>query len=62
MKSPESITYGEVSRLTPEERFLEIRDIFVAALQRLKAAEESSQDAANELDIDADQSVYAFAD
>ena len=62
MKSPESITYGDASRLTPEERFLEIRDIFVAALQRLKTDNKSAQATANELDIDADQSVYAFAD
>lgn len=62
MNSPESITYGDASRLTPEERFLEIRDIFVAALQRLKTDNKSAQVAANKLDIDADQSVYAFAD
>lgn len=62
MKSPETIEYGDISVLSPEERFLEVRDIFAAALHRQKAAKISAQSADNELDIDQNESVYAFAD
>lgn len=62
MKSPDPLTHGDAAILTPEERSLEIRDIFVAVLRRLKAANKSSQDSANELDISAEQSVYASTD
>ena len=58
MKSPP--IYGHVSELTPEERFLEIRDLFLWALHRLHAEGKLSQIAHNKLDIESKESVYAF--
>ena len=57
MKSPR--IYGHVAELTPEERFWEIRDLFLGALRRLHAEEKLSQVAHNKLDIDQKESVHA---
>ena len=50
MKSPR--IYGHVAELAPEERFLEIRDLFLGALHRLYAEEKLSQMPHNKLDIE----------
>ncbi len=57
MKSPR--IYGHVSELTPEERFLEIRDLFLGALRRLHAEGKLSQIPHNKLDIEPKESVHA---
>ncbi|MBN2069585.1 MAG: hypothetical protein JW739_08120 [Opitutales bacterium] len=48
--------------LSQEDRFLEIRDLFVCALRRILKSEKTMQSADNELDKDSDVSVYARHD
>lgn len=50
--------YGHVSELTPEERFWEIRDLFLGC-SGVSTPRELSQVAHNKLDIDPDKSVHA---
>ena len=57
MKSPR--IYGHVAELTPDERFWEIRDLFLRALRRLHAEGKLSQIAHNKLDIESKESVHA---
>lgn len=48
--------------LSQEDRFLEIRDIFVSALRRISKSKGSAQIADNELDKVSHKSVYALDD
>lgn len=59
MKTPKSLSHGGVASLNPTEIRHEIRDISLAALHRWKAAQNSTQTAHNELDINRIQSVHA---
>ena len=56
---PKSIINGSSSELTPEERFLEIRDIFVTVLRRINTDKNSDKMSDNRLGYRSEQSVYA---
>jgi len=56
---PKTINHIELSQ---EDRFLEIRDIFVSALRRISQSKKSAQIPDNELDKVSYKSVYALDD
>lgn len=58
-KPPKSIIHGGVHTLTADEIRLEVRDIMLAALRRLRAAQNSAHPVDYKLDMPAKASVHA---
>lgn len=57
--SERSSIYGSADELSPDERFMEIRDIFVTVLRRMKTEQNTAETPDNRLGSCAEQSVYA---
>lgn len=57
--SERSSIYGSADELSTDERFMEIRDIFVTVLKRMKAEQNTAETSDNRLGSCEEQSVYA---